>query len=669
MNLKEEDYKRLLSIPYKTISETDQFCLNVIQIIHENLIQNPKLCKMLLRHISDEEMRKIVVECLKHYYESNKLRESILLFMVAPEEAETRRAIFHNIESILFEPETPHAEKLAVLLSYLRKLALCSAPNKIALLLHEKTAKTILESFTAPQKAELYSYFVHINMKFFDMGLFETLKLSLLRGSNMDKLIAKTGVINPKWHHTNDIHFSDEHKEKMVNFFTFNDLEMFTSHAIEMLDIVDANLYLDLLVTKLETLPSHTKPGDYKRKVQILLHTLLHHSMVFKGPQECLKFLRYMPQAGLQIRPATMLRVLSQLRKEHRYDEALYLINNLHSSELLPNQREVLINEIMAVITQKFALHPKVVVGYYASLFKSAGEGHLKLLRDLGVLPMLYGDDVLSDFSNIKRADIHEDLTACDLKHSHLHSMYSTLAKNSKSEMQKPQAVRNLYNKYSAECLRATDTNSPLHALRLDDSIVTLLVECLLKITPGTIDMSLVKDNGRYEAAKEISQDFFNTVKLDRSKKKVFLYELLISSALLHHNDFSFAASMLRHSREMEMPTTFNQIYPFVVYHYIRGETAQAEVWYNLMVKEGVKAKSVAGDRLLSIAKELGWNVKGTLYRRSANMRNQRAREELANLTDDHLSAFGVGTTQEQQSQPRALNLLEDLSAILGAKL
>lgn len=659
MGLSEEELRHLLSIPYKSISETDQFCFNVIQIVHESLIQNPVKAKMFLRNIRDEEIRGVILNCLKQYYKTNLVRDSILHFTVFPEEAATRRSIFTNIEDILFESSTPQAERLVLLLSYLRKLALCSSPNGTSLLLQDKTAKALLQNIPETKRAELSSYFLHINMKFSDMRMFDEFKQSLLHGSNLSCLIAKTGIIDAKWHHLNDYVFDDEHKQKMVNFFTFNDLHLFTTQAIEAHDLLDANLYLDLLVAKLETLSLKSNSNGHGRRVQTLLHVLLQHSMTFKGPQECLKFLRYMPQMGLEIRPATLLRVLIQLRKDECFDEALYLINNLHNCELSEHQHSMLVNEIVNVIAKKFAAHPEVIVGYFAAMF---GNEVLHLLQRLGLLQLIYKEDFKSlDFSGIKKADIHQDLTSCDLQHSHLQVLYEVVLKYIGVGSLAPRLVTDLYHRYKSEVV--LPKNSVIELLQVDDSVVALFLECLLKVLPGGLDMNLLRDKRRYEAAKLINQDFFDSVSLPAQRKKVFLYDLLISSALLQHNDYAFAAALIKHSREHKMPSTFNQIYPFIVYHYVRGEVNRAEAWYNMMVKEGVKAKSTAGDRLFSIAEECGWRIKGSLYKRTIHHRNQKARKALANMKSDHLKRMGMNGEEQ-----RSTDLLEELSAIIGAK-
>lgn len=660
MSLSEEEFRHLLSIPYRSISETDQFCFNVIQIVHESLIQNPAKAKMFLRNIKDEEMREVILNCLKQYYKTNLVRDSILQFTLFPEEPATRRSIFTNIEDILFESSTPQAERLVLLLSYLRKLALCSSPNGISLLLQDKTAKAILQHIPESKRADLYSYFLHINMKFSDMKMFDEFKQSLLHGSNLSSLIAKTGIIDAKWHHLNDYVFDDEHKQKLVNFFTFNDLHLFTNQAIESHDLLDANLYLDLLVAKLETLSLKSNPTGHGRRVQTLLHVLLQHSMTFKGPQECLKFLRYMPQMGLEIRPATLLRVLIQLRKDECFDEALYLINNLHNCELSGHQHAMLVNEIVNVIAKKFAAHPEVIVGYFAAMF---GSEVLHLLQRLGLLQLIYKEDFKNlDFSSIKKADIHQDLTSCNLQHSHLQVLYEVVLKNIGVASLAPRLVTDLYHRYKSEVVGQPEPKT-FEPLQVDDSVVALFLECLLKILPGGLDMNLLRDKRRYEAAKLINQDFFDSIALPARRKKVYLYDLLISSALLQHNDYAFAAALIKHSREHKMPPTFNQIYPFIVYHYVRGEVDRAEAWYNMMAKEGVKAKSTAGDRLFSIAEECGWTIKGSLYKRTIHHRNQKIRKELANMKGDHLKNMGINGEEQ-----RSTDLLEELSAIIGAK-
>lgn len=645
LKLSEKQYSHLLAVPFKNLAETDQFCNNVIQIVHENIISNTGVAARYLCTITNPEIREVVFGCLKYFYKDDRLRLSLLLFMENPMAPEARRQIFNNINHILFHSESLDAESAQIALSYLKKLALTGQVNEQALFLNQSLMEQLLQHL--PGLQELYACLFHLNMKFADIGRFEELKKSLLFGSNIDKVVARTGILDPKWHDVHRFEFSETHKLKMVHFFTCNDLVMFTNHAIKEKDVVNANLYLDLLVSKFEL---SSQLGNHQKDLQYILSVMLNHSMTFKGAPECLKFLKYMLETGLEIKPAMLLRVLSRLREDSYCDEALFLINFLHTEKLDSTQKSILVREIMQVITQKFAEHPQVAVGYFAAMFKQ--DSALQLLQDLGILDLVYGD--ISLFSAIKRADIHEDLTQVEMSHSILHSMYLIVLKNL-PHRPSPELIKKLYDKYMLK-VRAKEGIFN----NIDESILTLLVEQLLRVDPyATNGLDLVTDHGRFSLAKEIVSDF-TTVQTKRQDRKVYLVDLVITSSLLNHGDYGFAAKMIKRARDLGLPLSFNQIYPFIMYHYSKGELEKAERWYVLMTKNGVKSKSVAADKLFKIAKDLNWQVKGTSYRKLGNKRNQKAREQKSNMAVDRLAIF-------KSESPRDINLLEELGAILHA--
>lgn len=668
MKLDKSDLNHLLSIPYKSVTETDKFCFNVLEIVHENIIKDPSLAAKYINAIKDPETRTTIVGCLMHYYKTDRLRRSLIMFIDNPTSAETRREILETLEKILCNFDNLPEEAAQMGLSYLKKLALTGKTNQYIMFAPKQAAEVLMKYLPQLQRAQLYACLLNINMKFQNAGEFEKLKKSLLSGSNIDKLVARTGIIDAKWQDTNKFDFDDAQKARMVHFLTFNDLALFTEHAINEKDVVNANLYLDLLVTKFES------PGQFashSKKLQTILNTMLHHSMVFKGPQECLKFLKYMKDSELEIRPATLLRILSRLREDSFWDEALFLINYLHTETLDPAQRKILTREIMMVITRKFDRHPQVAIGYFASIFTRDGHELLQLLKDLQILDLVYGPDQTL-LNAIKRAEIHEDLKGAAVTHEALKEIYLVVLKSLLPERRSNvHLIKLLFSQYmeKIECaIKDNDTQSIFHPTIVQDDIVCLFLDHLLRVDTYSKDnMDLNSDRAKFDAAKHIYTEFFARANLKKNQRKVYTLDLMITSSLLYHRDITFAAQLLKNARECGMPLSFNQLYPFIMYHYSNGEHEQARQWYNLLTQNGVKAKNVSADRLIEVAKELNWPVKGTMYRTSGYQKNKRARIELARLTTDPLLAFAEPPATEVLSHTGDLNLLEELGGILHA--
>lgn len=662
LSLEQKDLDHLLAIPYQSPSETDKFCFNVIEIVHENLLHDPALAAKYLLAIQDEGTRATVMSCLEHYYKSNQLRRSLILFIDSPTSPETRQEVLQTLEKILCSFDALNEDACRMALSYLKKLALTGKHNPHIMFAPQKAVNVLMKGLPASQWAELYACLLHVNMKFQNAGDFESLKKSLLRGSNLDKLVVRKGILDAKWQDTNKVDFDSTYRKKMVSFLTFNDLALFAEHAIREKDVVDANLYLDLLVTKFESFGSE----NHLKRLQIILNTMLNHSMVFKGPQECLKFLKYMVESNLEIRPSTLLRILVKLREDACWDEALFLINYLHTEKLDRPQRKILSREIMKVITQKFVRHPQVAVGYFAAMFDN--DNPLRLLKDLHILDVVYGPSVGTLFDSIRRADIHEDLKGAQLTHDILKDMYQVVLCNLPEKESNIDLIKDLFGQYMKQIERAKEENSEqslFHPKNLHDDILCMFLDQLVRVDPfATDNMELVADAARYAAAKEIYTKFFAVADLQKHQRKVYLLDLMLMSSLLYHRDISFGAQLLKHAREVGMPLSFNQLYPFIMYHYSKGEHEQARKWYDLLIANGVKAKSVSADRLVEIAKELEWPVKGTQYRSTARQKNRRAREEMAKLTTDPLAIFSEASAGDY-GENVDLNLLEELGSIL----
>lgn len=662
ISLKENELEHLLSFPSPSKGDADRFYLHIIEIIHENIIKDTALAARLMRTISDNDMRTTVVDCLQEYYTKDAVRLSIVKFMDDPDSDETSREMLKCLAQLMETSTSLPAETALMMLSYLKKLTSVDVTRTTTFFLALKYLDFLLRNLSSLQQRDLYGCLLHINMRFKDAAQFEKLQQSLLQGSLLDKFVACTGSLDPVWHDANQYEFSNAHREKMVNFFTLLELEFFSKNYIREKDVIFANLFLDLLVTKFER--QHTP-----RKVQVLLDMILQHSMAFKGPQTCLKFLQYMLDANLQITPSTLLKILKRFRAESCTDEALMLVNYLHNEKLTHGQRAVLVSEIMQVIADKFFEHPQIVVGYFASLFDS--EKGLQILKDLLLLDVVYGPGTTDhNFNVVQKADVHQDLQISSLTHDILKIIYLAILRN----LPRTDAlvIGNMFERYLDKIVEARDQNaatSIFHPDNLDEGVVTALLDQLLKVEPyAKGSFELKSDSAQYATAKRIAEQFLEQVHLKRENRGAYMMELLISSALLKHGDIAFAARMIKNARDANISMTFNILYPFIAYHYSRGEHHQALQWYNLLVLNGVKAKSFSAEKLFSIAKELNWPVKGTRYKATGQKRNKRAREEQAKLDSDSLSLRTLDQEfieTDSGTDAQDVNLMEELGSIL----
>lgn len=635
-NLKSHELTRLMKTPFEAPLESETFHYTVLEIIHDNLVKNTALVSKLLGALPTPEAKASMIHSLMEYYKSDKLRHSVLAYIRNANSNACRKEVLLCLEKILFESNSRPEDAVQMAISYLRALALTGQVNSSSFPIEHRILEMLLKYTDQAQRVELYGCMVQTNTRFVNHRHFEELKNQLLRGSHIDRVVARTGILNAKWHDTEKFEYTDLHKRQMTVFFSVGDLAFFTHQALKSKDIINANLYLDLTVTKFEQ-------SNHPKNLQTILEVMLSHSMTFKGPRECVKFLRYILDSGLEVSPFLLMKILTRLRLDGCTEEALLMVNFLHSEKLPTTLRSKLVHEIMQIITNKFASEPKIIVGYFAALFGGKNDEMLWLLYDLGLLRAIHHPsvDVESPFGTIDRADIHKDLMNSTLTSTVFDLVYATLVKSLPlNDRRNPQFIKKLYLAYERKVVEAQqNAKSGLEFLqesKISENVVSSLIEQLIFENPDEPNLAeLVHDQRRYDTAKFISDLFLANVKVSDTGRKVFLLDAMISSSILKHFDLPFAAKLFRHGRSVDLPLSFNQLFPFIMHHYLRGEQKKARVWYDLLVGSGLRAKSVASDRLVEIARELQWPVKGSFYLNQVKKKNRAARREMEALREN----------------------------------
>lgn len=632
VDLLDNELSHLLAIPYRSIAETSDFCQNMVDIIYEQLLEDSAYAARCCDLISAHDFKSAVFRPLADRCATDTVRKSILLYILGPGQ-DFRKTFFTSI-AYISTSDKPLEVRCSMLLSYLRALSKTGQINENPLLLADRLYDRVVGVVPREKYAELYSYFLHLNIQANHIKRQDGLKRALLEGSNTEKFVVRTGWMDPRFHDVRRFDFDALHRQRMTLFFSVRDLRTFVLHAVKLNDVVNANLYLDLLVSKFETKSAslEARIGDslVEDDVQTVLHVILNHIMVFKGLQSCIKVLRYMVKNHLEVHFETLLLVLSNLRQHGHFVEALLLVNHMDLLKLEVAQKRLLVHEVVHLIHHKFPASPKVLLGYITAIFDKTTESSekgsipvLQLLADLRILETVYGTkDALS---KVERANIDERLTGFELSHAILECVYESVLRL-ESTSKTPASIAGLYDVYIQQKEAFPDLN---------DHVVTLFAKFLLKENPMKPDMDLVASQANYTAACDMVDDFLLRNDLPRAASSVYLFDLMISAGLLKHNDYAYASKMIRRSRKLGLPFTFNQIYPFIMYHYQRGEHSQAEKWYKEITRHGVKTTAMPAKNLFKIARELKWDINGFVYRKFGIYKNHKAREEMQRLHRD----------------------------------
>lgn len=655
LQLKNSQLKDLLRLPCIDSNKTDTLCMSLLDVIHDNILLNPEQATRVLRAAQGTKYQSMLFDSLKEFYKNDPLRWSIAAFIEDPTDRTHRQMVMTNLTEILSDSKKSNEEASLTALSYLRRLALTDVHNPKSFILTSEHAYRLYNALPVHRRADLFGVMVQINMRFGSGRLYDGMKNYLLRGTQLQRLVVRTGLLDVKSHDILKTDFSENHKQKMVSFYNIEDIMNFVKYQMRRKDVALANLYLDLMVSKFEMM------GDASH-LRGVLETMIIHSMTFKGPQECIKFFKYILDSSLELEISTLIKVLVELTNQAYYDEALLLVNYMHTEILSGDQKSYLVREIVKIISGKFADYPKIAIGYFASLFGDAG---LKILQDLSVLDVIYArsnSDTLYSF--ISKADIHEDLRHSQLTHAILKEIYTNLFRSlPQAQSTNPALVRKLYDSYRSQIVKQLP-ESVFRADNMDASIIELFIVYLLEERPNERgNTKLHRDKLRYETAKYIAQDFFSLPEVKGAAKNVHLIELLIQSSMLRHHDLSFAISLIKYAKDLALPMTFKQIYPFIMFHYSKGEQDQAFRWYSLLLQSGIKSNSIEGDELIRVAKELNWPVKGTYFRQMVRAKNRKARREAHKLEHQTVLMSPESDTAENNKEG---NFLHELSLILS---
>ncbi|ABN64582.2 hypothetical protein PICST_55556, partial [Scheffersomyces stipitis CBS 6054] len=689
LKLTAPEFKHLTSISHRTKEEQDQYCHNIIEITFETILEDPEKVARLLNSIKDTETKSILVATLSKAFCNDNIQLSILNYIVDPTSKKFRTGFFKVLTNILHLKGKTTEERGVILLSYLRLLSLTNIINAEPLILTTNVYSKIINSIPPSKFSELYSYLFHVNIQTTLLETLKVLRKTLLRGTQSDRFVARTGWINPKWHDLLTTSFSEIHQKKMINFFSIDDLREITDISVREKDTPTASLYLNLLVAKFEQkcasqTPLRLDDSNSLDDVQIVIRVIVNYLMAFKGAKSCLQVLKYCIKNKLEIEFPLLLVIMRNLRLSGHFKEALLLINNIPLQNLSYQDRSSLVQEVLMLIKSRYPGTPNVLIGYTAAMLGGsvAGENSgLKLLNKLHLLELTYGSGALGEmasFESIQEASIDDKLTGFEFTSNTLANVYETILDSYDRADLTPNFINSLYDIYIKEVLKSLANETPIQpftAESMNDRVVNHLISYLLRTSPGgRANFKIDSNLERYEVAKRIFTDFIANVELSRKDITVSLIDLLVHTSLEVHSDYNFASKVVRYSRERHLPFTFNQIYPFIIHHYNKNEYKVAELWYKQLTNSGAKTTAPPAKNLFRIARELNWDVNGFAYRRKNIEKNYKKREELAKIHADPIVFLGENDTEDAiteelvngiHAEKSDSNFSEELSALL----
>lgn len=673
LGLSQEEFRHLLKIPYRHVGELDQFFVKITQIVKSLILQNPPIVVNLIENLRHSDIFENMQSALLEVFEKDRVRLSILLFILSPGSPQFLQSFFLILADIMNTKEKSFQEKSVLLVKYFDLFARSDIINESPILLDLKFYSKIMKTFGPAKFNQLFSYFVNLNIQTRDLLLIKSLKKTLENGSEVDRFTARTGWINPDWRHILKASIPENQRQKMVAFYSIDDFQRFADIAIKKHDIILANLYVSLLVKKFEIKSnkksSFINDSSISDDIQTLLEVILNHVMEFKGSKHATSVLKYMKDNQLQIRFNTLLILMRQLRLKSHYQDALLIMNNINMNQISDLERKQLVHEILLLIKKRYPKSPKILIGYCASIFNNTECDGLELLNDLGILGITHGLGQVGSVSNletIQKANLDSGLSGFKFTHTALSNVYETILGTTPRSFSSDY-IPKLYDLYisQVEANRFVDMN---------DRVINKFINFLLrKLAGGRINFKFHRSLERYDIAKRIFLDFHDKTPLKRRQTTTSLFDLLIHVSLTYHQDYEFASKVIKLAREMSVTPTFNQIYPFIIFHYNREEYTIAELWYKELVKHGVVTKVLPSKKLFSIARELNWDVNGFVNRSLHIRRNYKTTEELARVANEPVMFIDTVDPEEEVTEELItdsmesadVNFSDELSAVL----
>ncbi|CAN3352794.1 hypothetical protein DICA3_A01486 [Diutina catenulata] len=609
-------------------TEKHRFLAQIVDTMATSVTEHPATAARLLRALGPH--KNALVDPLRARLSRDPVRNSIFEWALDPQSARARRLLFANVYHICRFP-AHHPKKAQFLTAFLEKLASTGVTNRLPVELPTKLYRKVMNTAGPARFRQLFATFVALNLQTKDPSQLSWLKKTLDRGSALDSFVGRTGWMHARWHDTPKASFPREHLEKMRFFYSYDDL---LYHCVRSRHPAGQNMYLRLLVEKYEhqarVHPAKVPAEAPQHVFTAALATVTESQAARDGnhahasaSEAVVSVLAYMKAKGIPVTFPAWLTVLRRLRSSGQFADALTVVNSISVAELAPAQARALVGEILLLIGQKYPKQPAVLMGYVVAFYPSARS----VFADLGLVGMVYD----SPGATIPAATVDATLVSAEaVPEAVVANVLETLFR-SMSRAEKPPTL-------ALDVWERAKTVVPMASDRV---VVALVDDLVRRFPPGGASFVLSRDPTRFSAAKTIALDYFEH--FGTARGTTALYDVLVSVGFLH-NDYAFAAAALKNAQACHVPSTFNQLWPFINYHYRRGDHAVARLWYDQLAASGAKAVAGPAKELWKIAHELGW-PEGKSYRRAVQKSAKTQRNKAHNMAMD---PFGHEATEDR---------------------
>ncbi|KAI5950443.1 hypothetical protein KGF57_004312 [Candida theae] len=635
--LTKRELRHLRAIEYESMEEKAEACFAISTSIKELIPGNPKQASHIFNILTDEDMKGVVYQNVLESFPENELAKVYMRFVAEPTAHETHASFIKLLLGIL-KSDSASRNKSKALFDFLDGIAQTGVVNSRPIRLDTQIFRAMLDAIEESSHADLYSYLLHLNMRPKSRKLFQDFRGRLLTISPRAQFIANTGYINPRWYDLNVPKFNPTHSSRMIEFYSFTELNHIHNHYMYHNDPARASLFLSYMVTKLEKDGKgelSDKPETFiKGRVSIILKCVLNLIIRFKSISSATQVLKFMKNENFQVEIESLVLLLRMLRQAREYDQFVTVLAGIPLDELKRNQKNSLVDEILLLMRDKFRTSPKVIIGYVSALFGAPQRHHsgLYILNELGILSYPYESTIASKITSTKvvqPAAVDERLQNTNLTSKGLSYVYQVLFNSmDKSQRNDPSVIGKYFELY-VDFMSKSSLSLP------DDKPLGVFLQFALHVDEGAELNSIVPSSNYYLARKIF--DYYKTVNLNGGRITSSTLEKLSRVAVTKFNDFSFATEVLQFARSKGKILTFHQIFPFIKKSDEEGDTKRLKFWMNELTRMGIKVTSRQLNEFVALCREPEPAKDAYKYKWSITKHKRENRKALERLGADFL--------------------------------
>ncbi|KAI5960231.1 hypothetical protein CANMA_004011 [Candida margitis] len=591
-HLTKRELRHLSSIRYSSMEEKADACFTVSSAIKDLVISNPKQASRIYHLLADDEMKKVVfrnvIESLAH----NEIPKVYMRFIAEPQSHYTR-ASFTKALLYLLKSDIQIADKSNALLDFFEGVAETEMVNSLPIFIDKKVFQTILDIIGEDNYSNLYSYLLHLNIRPKSKITFTEFRESLFTVSPRSKFIANTGYINPRWFDLNKTKFNPIHTSRIIEFYSFAELKAICDNYSLQNDPARASLFLSFMVSKLERegrSESANRSESYtKERVQVVLNCVLNLIIRFKSVSSATQVLKFMKDENFNVELESLLILLKTLRKAKEYEQFITVLTGIQLDTLKRNKKNIIVDEILLLMRDKFSSSPKVILGYVSALFGApqSERSGIYILNELGVLSYPYESTIASKITStrvVQAANVDQNLKKSKLTSRALAYVYQVLFNSMEKSQRHDASVINKYFHLYVDFMANNSLSEP------DDKPLGVFFDFLLYVNED-VERNTVVPPGNYYLAKAMF-DYYKTLDLKRNRVSSTTLQKLSRVAITKYNDFTFATEVVRFAKDKGKLLTFHQVFPFIKKYHDEGDSRRFKFLMKELTDMGVKVTS-----------------------------------------------------------------------------